>query len=541
MNASTYWYALQPEIILLVAAGVVTLLGVARSAFWRALVVPTALTAMLVVVVLSWIRLGAPTESAPPGLIIDSMTGFIRVVASAVGVLILLVNWHIPDPDERGEFFAMLLCSIAGVMFVALSDDLVLLLFALELVSVPTYVLVALSTNDVRAPEAAGKYFFLGAMSAAVMVYGFSFLYGAAGTTIIGAANPGTGLIAYVTEQGFSSPVLLIGLALSIGGLTFKLAAVPFHTYVADVYQGAASPISGALGFLPKAAGIIALIRLLIGTGATNEPAVFWTLWIICVTTMTAGNVLALLQQNVKRVLAYSSVSHSGYMLIGLLVGPSLSDPGNLMSDGIAATLFYLSVYAVMNLGAFAVLSYLIRRGKPAEDYTDLNGLWRSEPVAALALAICVFGLMGFPPTAGFAGKLFVFSGAFSPAVGDPHRTALLVLAVVAVINAAIGAVYYLRIVAACYLGEDREPLDYVPAGSLRFAVTFCAMISLCFGLWPRDLMTRSKAAASELTARVEPIPPEADRLAAAEPAVAAPGLAEPEASGQDSTPIKER
>jgi NADH-quinone oxidoreductase subunit N len=162
--------------------------------------------------------------------------------------------------------------------------------------------------------------------------------------------------------------------------------------------------------------------------------------------------------------------------------------------------------------------------------------LWRSEPVAALALAICVFGLMGFPPTAGFAGKLFVFSGAFSPAVGDPHRTALLVLAVVAVINAAIGAVYYLRIVAACYLGEDREPLDYVPAGSLRFAVTFCAMISLCFGLWPRDLMTRSKAAASELATRVEPMPLEPDQLAAAEPA-----LAESEAAGQNPTPIKKR
>jgi NADH-quinone oxidoreductase subunit N len=517
MSAGAYWTVLQPEIVLLIGAVFCLLLGVGKSAFWRALAAPCGLIALLVTLFLSWTQAVSATADAPVGLIADSMAGYIGVIAAAVGILILLVNWHLPVEGERGEFFGLLLCSISGLILTGRSDDLVMLFFALELVSVPTYVLIALSSSDLRAPEASSKYFFLGAMSAAVMVYGFSFIYGATGTTLIGASDSSVGLAAYVARNGVSNPLLLIGLVLSIGGLAFKLAAVPFHFYVADVYQGAASPVTGLLGFLPKAAGFAALVRLVLSTGTAQEQPIFWMLWIICVATMTVGNVLALLQRNVKRILAYSSVSHSGYMLIGILVGYGLLAGDNPFADGVAAVLFYLGVYGIMNLGAFAVLSYLLRRGRPAEELSDLNGLWRSEPVAALALAVCVFSLMGFPPTAGFAGKVYIFSGAFSLPVGATYQAPLVALAVIGVLNAAVAAVYYLRIFAACYLGEDREPLDCVPSGTLRFAVTLCALITLAFGFWPRDLMRLSHYASSQAVAQVQAPPHSAGALAAAD------------------------
>jgi NADH-quinone oxidoreductase subunit N len=502
MSPELYWTVLRPEITLVVGAVLCMIFGVGRQSALRKLVAPIGLITLLIAMLLSWPQATSQGNAdAPVGLLADSFAGYLGLIATAVGALIFLVNWHLPVKGERGEFFGLILFSVAGVILTGRSDDLITLFLGLELTSVPTYVLIALSSNNLRAPEASGKYFFLGAMSAAIMVYGFSFIYGVTGTTIIGGASSELGLRGYVLADGLSNPILLIGLVLSVGGLAFKLAAVPFHFYAADVYQGAASPVTGLLGFLPKAAGFAALIRLVVFTGATDHAVVFWTLWIICLATMTTGNVLALLQRNVKRILAYSSIAHSGYMLIGVLVGPALASDASLFADGVAAVLFYLAVYGVMNLGAFAVLSYLIRRRQPAEELSDLYGLWRAEPVAALALATCVFSLMGFPPTAGFAAKVFIFSSAFSLGPANPFAGAMVVLAVLGVINAAIGAAYYLRIVAACYLDEEREPLDYVPSGTLRFGVTLCALITLAFGIWPRDLMQLSRQASSHVVA----------------------------------------
>lgn len=514
MSPNLHWSVLRPEITLLIGAMLCMILGVGRENVLRKLVAPIGLITLLIAMFLSWPQATTPgNPEAPVGLLADAFAGYVGLIAAAVGALIFLVNWHLPVRGERGEFFSLILCSVAGVTLTGRSDDLITLFLGLELTSVPTYVLIALSSNNLRAPESSSKYFFLGAMSAAILVYGFSFIYGATGTTVIGGASPELGLRGYVLTNGLSNPILLVGLVLSVGGLAFKLAAVPFHFYAADVYQGAASPVTGLLGFLPKAAGFAALIRVVVSTGAADHAVVFWTLWIICLATMTTGNVLALLQRNVKRILAYSSISHSGYMLIGVLVGPALLADGNIFNDGVAAVLFYLATYGVMNLGAFAVLSYLIRRGESAEELSDLNGLWRAEPVAALALAVCVFSLMGFPPTAGFAGKVYIFSGAFSFSSADPFATAMIVLAVLGVINAAIGAVYYLRIVAACYLDEEREALDYVPSGTLRFAVTLCALITLAFGVWPRDLMRLSRQASSPIVAQ-NPAEPPAEALA---------------------------
>jgi NADH-quinone oxidoreductase subunit N len=414
-----------------------------------------------------------------------------------IGALILLVNWHLPAANERGEFFGMMLFSLLGVTLTASANDLVLLFFALELVSVPTYILVALSREDARASEAAVKYFFLGAMSAALMVYGFSFLYGCAGTTTLVGADS---IWNYFYSAPSMPPYAVIGLLLAFAGLAFKIAAVPFHVYAPDVYEGAASPVTGLLGFLPKLAGFAALIKVLDMCRWDLPASLNWLIWIVAAATMTAGNVLALLQTNVKRMLAYSSIAHSGYMLIGVLVGP-IAGAGPL-HDGVAATLFYIAVYGVMNLGAFAVLSAFAARGEPFEKLSDLGGLSTRHPWSALAMAICAFSLMGFPPTAGFLGKVYVFSSAFSATADHAFRLPLIVLAVIAVINSAIGAVYYLRIASAGYFGEQAERPRETGGMPVRVAACVCSLAMFWWFIHPASLVDRAHQATTEMVER---------------------------------------
>lgn len=289
-----------------------------------------------------------------------------------------------------------------------------------------------------------------------------------------------------------------IGLLLAIGGLAFKVAAVPFHVYAPDVYEGAASPVTGLLGFVPKLAGFVALVKLL-EVCAWNLPReVMWALWLLAVATMTAGNVLALLQINVKRVLGYSSIAHSGYMLVALLVGPVAGE--GPLRDGVAALLFYIGVYGVMNLGAFAVLAAHERGGRAMETYEDLAGLARHAPAMALALAVCVFSLMGLPPTAGFLGKVYVFFSAFSVPSSDPFQDPLHTLVVIGVLNSAVGAAYYLRIAATAYLGAPpaqtaSQRLTSAGGWPLRVGVALCALTLLVLFARPVQLLRPAREA----------------------------------------------
>jgi NADH-quinone oxidoreductase subunit N len=384
--------------------------------------------------------------------------------------------------------FSMILFSLAGILATALADDLVLLFLALELVSVPTYVLIATSRSDIRAQEAGIKYFFLGAMSSALEVYGFSFLYGASGTTSISTMTLNAGG-AYAT----------LGLVLAFAGLAYKIAAVPFHVYTADVYQGAASSVTGLLGFFPKLAGFVALAKLLtilqptdvLKNGWDMPQTAFIFLWIVSAATMTIGNVLGLMQTNVKRMLAYSSIAHSGYMLIGVLVGPVTG--GAALRDGVSAMLFYIVVYGLMNLGAFSVLAIVSADGRPVEELDDLAGLARRRPGSALAMAIFVFSLMGMPPTAGFLGKLYLVTAALSAGT-NAHYTALVALAIIAVINSAIAAAYYLRIIGACYVREPtREHALRPDSHGLQLGLIACSVAVMLLGLWPQWLITQAR------------------------------------------------
>ena len=514
MSLEAYIIVLAPEFVLLVGACVVLLAGVAKGAPRSNAVSGAALVVVLLALGVSFWG-GSPDGSLVlPGLWLTSLTYYVRVVALSVGALLVLVNWHQPVAQERGEYLGMILFSLLGVLLTASANDLLVLFFAVELVSVPTYVLIALSRPVHRALESAVKYFFLGALAAAVLAYGMSFLYGVAGSTALTHLSDGVMVPSFAPGVGGLSTYAVIGLLLVFAGLAFKVAAVPFHVYAPDVYEGAAAPVTGLLGFVPKLAGFVALIKVF-GAFAWDLPtSVLWLIWVVAAVTMTAGNVLALLQHNVKRLLGYSSIAHTGYMLIALLVGP-VAGQGPLR-DGVAALLFYVAIYGVMNLGAFALIGAFRAQEQEAETLEELAGLAKQAPAAALGLAVCVFSLMGFPPTAGLLGKVFIFSSAFSVGALHPFHGPLIALAVIGVLNSAVAAAYYLRIVATVYMGAS--PRRCVPAGGapIRWGLTLCSLILLVFFCWPAGLAREAKLATASLH---EPAAPTA--LTAAQPATA--------------------
>ncbi len=498
MNDTCIIMKLLPEFILLVGACGVLLLGVTRASL------NSSITSLVTFLVLA-VALGASLQAGSPdgtyahlGLWLTSLTYYARVLTLGIGMLLVLANWHQPTSTERGEYMGLILLSLLGLLLTASANDMLILFFAIELVSIPTYVLIAMSRLDKRATEACVKYFFLGALAAALLAYGLSFLYGASGTTLLHHVTA-SGVTATLPAGSHMSGAALIGLLLVIGGLSFKIAAVPFHVYVADVYEGAAAPMTGLLGFVPKFAGFIALIKILAAFQWQLPSQVMWLLWILAAASMTVGNVLALLQKNVKRMLAYSSIAHTGYMLVALLVGP-IAGRGPL-HDGIAALLFYVTIYGAMNLGVFAVLTSFRVGDREMETLDDLGGLARRAPIASLALAICVVSLMGLPPTAGFLGKMFVFSSAFSLSTTHAFHGPLVVLAIVGVLNAAIAAAYYLRIVAAAYMGDEKEPAIASGGFPTRLAFCCCSFPLLLLFAWPIELSNQAQSATTEIVA----------------------------------------
>lgn len=458
-----------PEMVMFAATVAVMVLGLSPSAALRRSCTPVSVLALLVA---GGVALVAPvqTASALPGLM-----GFAKPLVAAVGVLLVLLLTGTVDREyeasvERGarfdairstggEFHAFMLFSLTGLMLCTTADDLIWLFLALELTSLPTYVMVSISTARTRSQEAGVKYFFLGALGAAMFLYGFSLLYGATGTTLLfgdaragGAPGIAQVLARHAAETGGIGTMATLGLVISIVGVSFKIAAVPMHYYTPDVYEGAATSVAAFLAFVPKAAGFVTLILLAsvagwgfgphgAGTGSGLPEALRVTLWVMAALTMTVGNVLALLQQSVKRILAYSSIAHSGYMLVGVVVGPGA---GPLTGNGLAATLFYLLCYGFMNLGAFAVLASLERRARAdghaeeIETVEDLRGLCATHRGLGWTMVLSSLSLLGMPPLLGFFGKLLLFTSAISS--GE------ITLVVVMGLNAAIAAFYYLRL-----------------------------------------------------------------------------------------------
>ena len=380
----------------------------------------------------------------------DDLLWYARGLTLVIGVLLALLVWNQVDDARAAEAQACLLIILAGVSFTAAANDLVTIFLALELVSIPTYVLLYLPQRDTPMREATLKYFLLSVFSSALVLYGMAWLFGSAGTTSL------NGIVDAVRSGRIAADDVSLRVAclLLFAGLSFRITAVPFHFYAPDVFQGVTASAAAMLSVVPKVVGFAALIRLLplaggfLSAGAESASDVQWLLGVVAVVTMFGGNLLALRQSHLHRLLAYSSVAHAGYMLAALTVG--LGDPAG---EGISALLFYLLAYAIMTIGVFAVLSALSTRLRPLTSDADLAGLSSNHPAAALLLAVCLFSLTGLPPTGGFLGKFNLFVAAWSNG-SDLARG----LAIALAINAAIAAWYYLRLVAVMYLEPAVRP-----------------------------------------------------------------------------------
>ncbi len=492
-----------PEAVLLLFSFVLFLGATARRSsrhVWAAVAL-LGLAAAAVAVALTRESILPATAGTVSVVWPDTLTFLVRVIALAGGAVLVLLSWNEVPDAVAGEYHACLLLITAGTSLTAAANELITLFLALELVSIPTYVLLYLPRADRPAQEAAVKYFLLSIFSSALTLFGFSYLYGLAGTTNLAALLETLG--GADSRSAGLPPLALVAVVLVVAGLGFRITAVPFHFYAPDVYQGTATANAALLAFVPKVAGFVALIRLLgyvspaaLGGGLTLGMQVPLLLWIVAAITMTLGNVLALLQDNLARLLAYSSVAHAGYMLIGLTVAPMLlvRADADTLPGGVGAVLFYLVAYGAMTIGAFGVISVLSTAGRRVERIDDLAGLGRSHPGLALLMALFLFSLIGLPLTAGFMGKFYLFFGALvSPA--EEGTRLYRVLAVIGAVNAAIGAYYYLRIIGVMYLRNPIQPLARPRSWAGLATLWACAAVTVWLGVYPAPVLRLAQAA----------------------------------------------
>jgi len=398
----------------------------------------------------------------------------IFIVTATLSILIALS--YLDDRAlQRGEYYALLLFSTGGMMLMGAATDLIIVFMGLEIMSIALYVLAAFNRQKIGSGEAGMKYFVLGAFASAFFLYGVALLYGATGTTNLQAIGSW-----FTSGQGsLNDPIALVGLGLLLVGFAFKVAAVPFHWWAPDVYHGAPTSVTAFMSVGAKAAGFAALIRLLMvsfGQAFTLD----WQIAVaaLAVITMTGGNIAALAQKDVKRMLAYSSIAHAGYILVGVV-------PGTM--EGVQGVLFYLMSYAFMNIGAFAVVAVLERRVAISSSIADYAGLGARKPLLALAMLLFMVSLTGIPPFVGFWGKLYVFRAAVNANISW--------LAVAGVINSAISAFYYLGVVVQMYMRpappeEEAEAVAPISLhGPVTIALAVAAVITIIFGVWPAPLV----------------------------------------------------
>lgn len=433
-------------------------------------------------------------------LLTDNFATFVRFTALATAAILVVFCWRECDDRRAADFHACLLAGTAGFSLVGAANDLVVMFLALELISIPTYVMLYLPRGgaDPRAQEAAVKYFLLSVLSSALTLFGFSYLYGLAGTTNLSAL---TELLPRVVP-GEAGVAGLIALLLVLAGLGFRVTAFPFHFYAPDVYQGGPTGTVAFLSFVPKVAGFAALLKLFAFVGEFypmdkdsigNDfvKRVLIVLWVLAAVTITAGNVMGLLQTNIRRMLAYSSVANAGYMFIGLAVVPAQAYRGAAPGAGAGgdALLFYLIAYGAMTVGAFTVLAYLDSPAWRVETVDDLAGLWQTHPWSAALMAVFLVSLIGLPLTAGFVGKFALFVAALSAPAEAPMQIEFRVLAVIGAVNAAVAAYYYVRVLMAMYLRSSlAAPAPVTRAHPALLAAGVCALITVVFGLYPKPL-----------------------------------------------------
>jgi NADH-quinone oxidoreductase subunit N len=416
-------------------------------------------------------------------IVVDDYGIFFRAVVIGVGFLSILASLSYlerEDSNAGGEFYALILFSVVGQCIMVTAADLIMVFIGLEISSIATYVLAGFLRDDRRNNEAALKYFLLGSFATAFFLYGTAWIFGSVSSTNLEAIRR------WMPENQTSSvsAIVAVAVAMIFVGLGFKVSVAPFQMWAPDVYQGAAAPASGFMSAGPKAAAFAVFFRLFMTSFLPIHERWEWLMWGCALGTMLIGNLGALWQTNVKRLLGYSSIAHAGYVMVALTAASSV---------GVSAAMFYLASYAVMNIGAFAVIGYVASRNERFVKVDDLAGLGRRQPAVAALLSIFVFSLIGVPLTGGFVGKFYVFQAAL-----NSH---LVWLTVLGLINSAIAAYYYLKIIVAIYMREPDVPTLQLeaPPVSLRLAMWVSAIGVLALGLFPSAFLQFATSSAAAL------------------------------------------
>jgi NADH-quinone oxidoreductase subunit N len=416
---------------------------------------------------------------------VDAFSVFFHVLVTMIGAVVILTSYEYMAIQRirAGEYYGLILFGVVGMCLMSSAVELVLIFIALEISSISTYILAGFRRREASSSESSLKYFLLGSFATAFFLYGVALMFGATGSTNIDK-------ISQVLQSNEVPTLAYLAIAFMFVGLGFKVASAPFHIWTPDVYEGAPAPVVGLMSTGPKAAAFAVLLRILF---EANAPGRFWLIWVSAALSMTLGNLGALVQNNIKRLLAYSSIAHAGYLLVAFAATPQV---------GISAAMFYAASYAAMNVGAFAVVSHLANYGEKYVTLDDYAGLARRSPLLAATLTIFLLSLIGIPITGGFFAKFYVFSAAL--------RSNLVGLTIIGVINSAIGAYYYLRIIVMMYMREARTevPVTKVPAGvAVALVITLAATVYLGvlpgrvldYALYSADGLMRVPSAVSPL------------------------------------------
>jgi NADH-quinone oxidoreductase subunit N len=459
-----------PEIILSAAATLVMMLDPLTRK--KNALAGLTLMAFLAALAAAVYANGSPGAAFSDLLVVDGFGTLFRVLVIVVGILTVFTSNPFLNREEAnsGEYYALVLFCVMGQCVMVTANDLIMVFIGLEISSISSYVLAGYLRDDKRANEAALKYFLLGSFATAFLLYGVALVYGATGTTNLGRIQ------AAISSGDLAPSAMVIGLAaaLMLVGFGFKISAAPFQMWAPDVYQGAPTPVTAFLSAGPKAAAFAVFLRVFLTAfqpiGAGWEPLV----WISALLSMTIGNFAALAQTNVKRMLAYSSIAHAGYVLVAITARSE---------GGVAAAMFYLAAYVLMNIGAFAVVAHVAGKGEKHLKIEDLSGLGVKQPMTAAALSIFLLSLIGVPLTGGFFGKFYIFKAAL--------ESKLVWLAVLGLLNSAVAAYYYLRILVVMYMqepGEATAELEPMPMG-LKAALGASVVGILALGIFPAVLL----------------------------------------------------
>ncbi|HEY3043742.1 MAG TPA: NADH-quinone oxidoreductase subunit N [Vicinamibacterales bacterium] len=480
ISTSDFYYIL-PELVLTAGALLVLIADVAlpRSSRTSHGVLAWLTLAVIGVTLASLVPFtGTRVEVAHGLMAVDRFGLFFKIVflISAAMTVLMSIRYLEVEGAPPGEYYFLILCATLGMMVMAGGIDLITIFIGLETMAISFYILAGFIKPNQRSNEAAVKYFLLGAFSLGILLYGMSIMYGLSGTTALRVMAP-------IFVGQVRDPRLVLAVILVVAGVGFKIAAVPFHMWAPDVYEGAPTPVTAFLSVGSKAASFAMLLRIFLEGLPSSNPDWKVLFAVLSVVTMTVGNLAALTQTNIKRMLAYSSIAHAGYILMGVVAGTS---------RGVAAMLIYIFVYAFMQLGAFAVVVLLRRRDVVGDELKDFSGLSFRNPFAAFAMLLFMLSLGGIPPTAGFMGKFWLFS-----AVID--TPGYVWLAVIAVLNSAISLYYYIRLVVFMYLKKETMGSEPVAGPSLTFALVVAVAATIVLGIYPRLLFEVAEASARTL------------------------------------------